>query len=250
MRSTWFLRPLPDLIVLGAMKAGSTSLYEMLVSHPDVRGAVRKEVHFLDQHYDRGLRWYRGQFSAARPGGGRIAVDATPMYLSLPAAPVRLASSGVRPRFVVVLRDPVERAISHWKHRHREGRDTRSLDQVIEDETGITDEQAAAMPDEHYKRLVLAHGHYADQLGRWFHEFPQDDFFIVESQRLFGSPQAVMGEVFNFAGLSSWRVSDLSPRNVGDARPAAQPMIAALSDYYEQRNERVYQLLGERYRWT
>ena len=56
MRQTWFLRPLPDVVVLGAMKSGSTSVYELMLEHPEVRGAVRKEVHFLDIHCDRGLR--------------------------------------------------------------------------------------------------------------------------------------------------------------------------------------------------
>lgn len=252
MRQTWFLRPLPDVVVLGAMKSGSTSVYELMLEHPAVRGAVRKEVHFLDIHYDRGLRWWRGQFPSRWPGQDWTAVEATPMYLSFPPAPQRLRAVGVQPRFVVLLRDPVERAVSHWSHRNREGRDSRSLEQVIADEAGMTDDDAVALAAKGiaaYQPLVLAHGHYAAQLVRWQAAFPVESFLVIEAQSFFTDPQTTMDRVFDFAGLESVPIADARARNAGDAREVSKDALAALADYYAPLNDDLFALLGRRFPW-
>ncbi len=82
MRRTWPLRPLPEVVILGAMKSGSTSVYELMLQHPKVRGAVRKEVHFLDLHYTRGPHGWRARFPARWPRSDWAAVESTPTYLS------------------------------------------------------------------------------------------------------------------------------------------------------------------------
>jgi hypothetical protein len=253
MRRTWYLRPFPGVVVLGAMKSGSTSVYEMMLEHPSLRGAVRKEVHFLDRHFDRGPRWYRAQFPARWPGQEWTAVEATPMYLSFPPAPERLSALGIQPKFIVVLRDPVERTVSHWKHRHRDGRESRTLERVIAEESGLTDDDAVALSADGiaaYQRLILAHGHYAAQLSRWHGVFPRQSFLILESGAFFASPQSTMDDVFAFLGLESIHISDTRPRNAGDARQADPSSIQALTDYFSPLNEQLFTTVGRRFDWT
>jgi hypothetical protein len=74
MRASWFVRPYPDVVIIGAMKAGTSSVYDHLTEHPRIRGATRKEVHYLDMHFDRGRRWYRAQFPARFDAGAWLAV--------------------------------------------------------------------------------------------------------------------------------------------------------------------------------
>src|SRR5919108_6081357 len=82
-------RSLPDFVILGAQRAGSTTLYRALIAHPQVRRALLKEVHFFDLNYHRGLRWYRAHFPYRSPG--RITGEASPYYLYHPHAPKRVA---------------------------------------------------------------------------------------------------------------------------------------------------------------
>ncbi len=106
-------RRLPDFIILGAQRAGTSSLYYYLSQHPQILPAVRKELHFFDDHYRRGLGWYRSQFPT-RGARGTITGEATPYYLSHPHAPARIQRLLPQARLIVLLRNPVERAISHY----------------------------------------------------------------------------------------------------------------------------------------
>lgn len=250
-RATSWMRPLPDAIVVGAMKAGSTSAYALMLEHPLVRGPGGKEVHFLDRHFERGESWYRSHFPAALPGRDWVAVESTPYYLSFPLAPARLAELVPDVRLVVLLRDPVERAVSQWKQRSAEGRETRTLAAVLEEERSLPDEVTVApgFDTERHRRQILVHGHYAIQLRRWLAAFGRDQILIVDSRDLFSEPQATMGRVFGFLGLDAVAVHDVSPRNVGDQRRIDPSTRAALGAYYRPFNEELFELLGTRFEW-
>src|SRR5581483_4847486 len=110
---------LPDFVILGTQRGGTTSLYRWLVSHPDVAPAMKKEVHYFDDHYHHGLRWYRAHFPVRR--AGRITGESSPYMLFHPLAPERAAADlPDRTRFIVLLREPAESAISqYWQWRRR-----------------------------------------------------------------------------------------------------------------------------------
>ena len=123
-------RALPDFVILGAQKAGTTSLYAYLCAHPDVRAAARKEVHYFDLNYARGATWYRSMFPLAaglareRRGGRRVLVgEASPYYLFYPLAAERAGAVVPSAQLIVLLRDPVERAWSHYRHEVKAGRE-------------------------------------------------------------------------------------------------------------------------------
>src|SRR5688572_19406956 len=103
---------LPDFVVIGSMRAGSTSLARYIGAHPSVYMPPKKELHFFDWNWDRGLDWYRAQFRDATPGA--IIGEATPIYIVYREAMERLAKACPEARLLVVLRDPVSRAYSHY----------------------------------------------------------------------------------------------------------------------------------------
>ena len=122
---------LPTFVVIGAMRSGSTSLYKHLQAHPDVF-MPRKEIHFFDDRWDRGLAWYRSRFEGydGQPAVG----EATPTYLADPVALDRMAEMIPDARLLAVLRDPVDRAYSHYWMEHARGRDPRTFEQAVADE--------------------------------------------------------------------------------------------------------------------
>ena len=122
---------LPNFVVIGAMRSGSTSLYKYLQAHPDVY-MPRKEIHFFDRKWDRGLSWYLTRFEGH---SGQTAVgEATPTYLAEPEALDRMASTIPDARLLAVLRDPVDRAYSHYWMEHARARDPRTFEEAIVDE--------------------------------------------------------------------------------------------------------------------
>ena len=108
--------PLPNFVIVGAARSGSTSLYRDLRAHPQVFLPERKELHFFDKHWDLGLDWYQAQYAGA---GGQAALgDATPTYMYKAHAVDRMAATLPGARLIAILRNPVDRAYSHfWMNR-------------------------------------------------------------------------------------------------------------------------------------
>jgi Sulfotransferase domain len=123
-------RPLPDFLILGAQRSGTTSLYNYLAAHPLVLPAVpSKGVHYFDKHADRSLRWYRAHFPTRaqrrrreHPAGSpTVTGEGSPYYLFHPHGPARAAAAVPDARLIVMLRDPVERAYSHYQQEYARG---------------------------------------------------------------------------------------------------------------------------------
>ncbi len=107
------LRAWPSFVIIGTQRGGTSSLHEWLSAHPAVLPTAQREVHYFDNHYDRGTRWYRAQFPLRRPG--RVTGESTPFLLFHPLAPERaLRDLPAGTKFIALLRDPAQRAISHY----------------------------------------------------------------------------------------------------------------------------------------
>jgi len=117
-------RPLPDFIVAGVQKGGTTFLYQEMLRHPEIKGSLTKEVHFFDANFGRGVDWYSGMFPRSSPRSKVIRGEASPAYIFHPDGVRRIAETLPDVRLIVVLRDPVQRALSHYKHERRLGFET------------------------------------------------------------------------------------------------------------------------------
>ena len=110
--------PLPGFLIIGAQKSGTTTLFAMLGTHPQLTRPTDKEVHYFSLHYERGEAWYRRHFK------GEIAFEASPYYIFHPAAPERIRATIPNAKLIAILRDPVQRSISHYFHSVLKGHET------------------------------------------------------------------------------------------------------------------------------
>jgi hypothetical protein len=249
-------RRLPDFLIIGTHRGGTTSLYESLVRHPEVLPAFRKEVHFFDNNFHRGLRWYRAHFPLTRDRGA-LTGEATPYYLVHPAVPARATAMLPRVRLIALVRNPVDRAYSHyWRSRHR-GHETLTFEEAIEREP----ERLRAEPERlarepRYKSLAnlwhsyCARGLYAEQLECWLRHVPRQQLLVLQSEQLFSDPEGTIGQALTFLGLEPDPAVRLARRNVGDYEAAIDPRTRArLAEWFRPHNERLFSLLGTRYEW-
>ncbi len=178
---------LPNFVVIGAMRSGSTSLYKYLQVHPQVF-MPRKEIHFFDRRWDRGVDWYLTRFEghAGQPAVG----EATPTYLADPLALERMAQTIPEARLLAILRDPVERAYSHYWMEHARQRDLRTFEQAVADEIG----QRPDTPPSDY----LARGQYQRQLVQVCSRFPRQRLFVVLLDDLRDQPRETYAGVCRF----------------------------------------------------
>ena len=189
---------LPDFFVLGVAKGGTTSLHHYLRQHPALFLPYEKELHFFDAEEERfssGLDSYLQYFSDAED---RLTGDATPSYFrNVEEAADRMQRlyGEAPPRFLLLLRDPVERAYSHYLHNVSEGREPLSFEEALEAE------QADPASKREAWKGYFADGVYADPLEQWFARVSRDRFLILRSEALAHAPDASLQEIFRFLGV-------------------------------------------------
>lgn len=260
---------LPDFVIVGTQKGGTSSLYAYLCEHPLVARAARKEVHFFDLHYAKGERWYRSQFPTQRElaavaaeqrgaAGGERAVtgEASPYYLFHPLAAERMTSVVPSTRVIALLRDPVDRALSHYHHAVRLGVEDLSLEAAIDREAerlAGEESRLVEQPDAesfaHRQHSYLARGRYLGQLQRFEAYRSAGRLLVLRSEDLFGDPQRGFDETLAFLGLPPWRLTDVRARNTGEYSGPDAAVAARLRAYFEPHNRALYEYLGRDLGW-
>lgn len=197
---------LPDLVVIGAPKAGTTSLARWLSGHPDVRMSATKELEFFDRYFARGVGWYRDQLPSGGPG--TVVAEATPTYLGHPLAPARAAATLPSARYVAILREPVGRAWSNYWFFCQLGVERRSW------EAALRAERRGQGPVDY-----LTRGRYAEQLARWDAVVDRDRLLVLLFDDLVADPAGVFAQVCRFAGVRD----DVRPPSTRSVNPTSRP---------------------------
>ena len=233
----------PDYIILGTQRGGTTSLFRYLGAHPDVRHPATKELHYLTDRYHRGPSWYLGQFpETLRPG--EVTGEATPYALFHPRAPGRAKDVAPDARFIVLLRDPVERAISHYHHERALGVESLPFTEAIEaEDIRLAGEEFRLQNDptyigfNHKHFSYLARGNYAEQLVRWLNYFPRNQFLILQSEELYSEPESTMRKVLDFLGLRRIELGPFEAHNQSVDRNSEVPDLTKLRRYFAPINQ-------------
>jgi hypothetical protein len=261
--ATSCLRVLPDFIIIGSARSGTTSLYHYLIQHPTVAPALRKEVHFFDYNYQRGSSWYQGQFPAlpyiyclqAIHKHTIITGEASPYYLFHPHVPPRVARLLPAVKLIALLRNPIERAFSHYCWEVDWGNEQLSFEDALEQEEARM--QGAIQTLEYGKSFNHLHfsyfsrGCYAEQLEQWFACFPREQILIIKSEDMYNNPAAIFTQALDFLHIPHTTV-DYKQYN-GQKTHLHKKMLPTtrqlLSERFQAHNERLYSLLGRDFGW-
>ena len=252
-------RDLPSFIIAGAQKAGTTSLYAYLSCHPQCAASLTKEVHYFDESYQRGENWYRMHFPPVAESlqSTRQSFESSPYYMFDPRVPERVRETLPNVKLIFLLRNPVSRAYSHYQHSVRRGREPLSFIDALEQESRrLAGEHERLLAEPTYHSTAHRHysyasrGLYADQLSVWFSHFPREQVLVVQAERMFRQPDVVFAEVGAWLGLESWIPSTFKNQNKGRyVDPMTDAARDRLTRYYDEPNERLFDLLGVRYDW-
>jgi Sulfotransferase domain len=256
-KATSAIRPLPDFLILGAQKAGTTALYAYLRRHPRITGPSWKEVSFFDRHYPRGEAWYRGNFPNVLRARGDLVGEASPSYLFHPLAPGRVTRLVPEAKLIALVRNPVDRALSHYNHEVALGREPLSFEDALaaeEERTGGEEERLVAEPayfsHAWWNYTYKARGRYAEQLERWLEVVSRDQLLVLPSDELLEEPEHAHARVLEFLGAEPHRL-DSYPRVFERQYEAMSPETRAmLAGEFAEANRRLYELLGRDLGWS
>jgi hypothetical protein len=257
---------LPDFVIIGARKAGTTFLYNLLTRHPYVEPAAAKEVHYFDNLItEEDIEWYRRCFPKPKYENGRrtITGEATP-YLAHPLAPERMARAIPQARLIALLRNPADRAYSDYQHVVSRGKEPLTFEEAIELAITAMEAENSRPPGKpsgtkgedgpNERRRYLSRSIYVDQLLRWSKFFGEDQLLVLKSEDLFADTPGTLELILNFLGLPEWKPESWreSPkrRNEGSYKRRMDPATRRrLERFFEPHNRRLYEYLGVDLGW-
>lgn len=257
-------RILPSFIIIGAQRCGTTSLYDYLSHHPQIIPSPVKELFYFDDYYTRPINWYKSFFPTEKQKeklerdlvARVITGEASPSYFFHPYAAKRIKETLPDVKLILVLRDPIERAYSHYNHIKRLNREPLSFEEALAKELErITPDIEKLAKDEFYKAdqrrdySYLTRGYYAKQLKEWFKHFPKEQLLIVQSEEFYRETPKVYNEIVEYLGLNSYTLPTFEAKNALKYAKMAPETKEKLKAYFAPKNEELYELLGKRFDW-
>jgi hypothetical protein len=246
------LRAEPSIVVVGAQRAGTTTLFRLLSEHPQLRRpTVDKGTGYFDDGYRHGRRWYRAHFPLRIGGQGRHAFECSGYYLFHPLAAERIARDLPDCRVVVLVRDPVERAYSAYRHEHARGFEPLSFADAVAVEAERTRGLAADLAADpratsfaHRHHCYLQRGHYAEQIQRFADLLGPDRVHVVDADRLFADPVGTYLDLQESLGLRADRPATVGRWNERPGAPLPAELRNRLTTHFELHDAALATLLG------
>ena len=256
---------LPDFIIFGVSRSGTTSLYQYLAKHPNIEPCVIKEPRFFDMYYERGINWYRMNFPSKwqkfvftkLKHKKFMTGEASGAYLQNPHAPKRIHELNPNMKLILLLRNPIDRAFSHYKRKVKNGSEKLSFEEVIEQEQSrIEGEMEKMEKDEKYYSPIyhslsyLTTGLYANRLKRWLKYFPINKILVLENGEFLNDPEKVYNQAIEFLDLPKWKLSNYRKFSKQDLKLDMDPKTREkLLNYCKPFNEELYSIIGRRFDW-
>ena len=255
-------RALPDFIVIGAVRCGTTSLYQNICEHPYVLAAKQDEIGFFDSNYHLGIDWYKSFFpknsqlqKLKKKKGFAITGEDTPFYFWDKLANERIFQLIPNCRLIAILRNPVDRAYSNYQLSIRNGSEKFSFEIAINIEKEVLDNEGIHTSNQidlnkfSQPRSNLVKGWYYEQLKLWLDKFPEEQILVISTEELETNPQKTMNKVFQFLKLPEHNLKKFQKLKSSQYGPMDSKVRHDLSNYFKPKNEKLFSLIGEKFSW-
>lgn len=246
----WNLKPVkvPNFIIIGSQRCGTTSLYTYLSQHPQILTPIKKEMDFFSWHFDRGIDWYLAHFPPMPRREKFVTGEASPSYFDSREAPERLYRLFPEAKLIVLLRNPVDRAISQFYRLTDLNWEARSLDRVISDEIERLSQNPEYIIGEEPGNY-LARGRYIEFIKNWLAFFPREQLLILKSEDFYAGAATTLKQVLEFLDLPEYQLSEYQNANPGSYQPVNQSVRDWLRDYFRPYNQQLEEYLNTNFNW-
>ena len=254
-------RVLPDFIIIGSMKCGTTSLYYDICEHPCVSAAAYDEIGFFDSNFHLGLNWYRSMFPTKgqiedikHKEGVAITGEDTPFYFWNPIAAKRIQKLLPNTKLIIILRNPIDRAYSEYQDLASNKSNFPSFETVIENEMNSQRNNTDIITEENFevfnqKNSYLLKGIYVDQLKIWTSLFPKEQIFILSTENLNSDPISALGSVFQYLNLPDYKIKNPQHQKQKKYSPMKTETRNELIEFFKPHNERLFKMINKKFDW-
>lgn len=241
----------PDFIIAGAAKCGTSSLHQYLSRHPQILFPHKKELDFYWKNYQRGIEWYLAHFPTLTDRADFLTGEATPNYLRFPQVAQRIKDTFPQTKIIILLRNPVDRAISWHYHKQNSGLTKLDLATAIATEIDqLSDITEAEIIDSGYHNPDnIISSLYLYKIRPWIELLGREQILILKSEDFYLNPLENMQQVFQFLGLPDCFLDNYPKVNAGSYSQVDSGLRKTLSDYFTPHNRQLEEYLGVKFHW-
>ena len=258
------LRILPDFLVIGVGRGGTTSCFHYLSQHPSIIGSAYDEIGFFDENFHLGLNWYRSMFPTkflkkkiAKKFGKCLTYDVTPAYIRKPWVARRIKELFPEIKLIVLLRNPVDKAYSHYHSSIKSGVQKYSFEEMVEEDIKTFqkfENTNSIIDDEYFRNYIeksqLGRGLYAQQLKIWFELFDPKQILILTSEELSTETNKAMNKIFQFLDLPDYEIPDTVKRSTANYTNMKMDTRKKLISFFSKYNQDLFKLLDQEFDWN
>jgi hypothetical protein len=258
---TGFIRVIPDFLVIGAKRCGTTSLYQHLPEHPCISKSPHDNMGFFNDNFHLGVNWYKSFFPTTftrkkikSKFGDFLAFDVTTKYMEEESTANNVYQTKPNMKIIIILRNPVDRAYSQYHLSVRQTAERRSFEDVVEENMNRLNKES----HEHYEIKpkfsakednYLKKGLYALQLRYWLKIFPRENILIVSTEEFESNQQIIYNKIFEFLNISKFEVKNTKKMQKGNYPPIKSETRNLLLDYFRPHNHELFELINMEFDW-
>tara|TARA_B100000029_G_scaffold510810_1_gene603246 strand:- start:64 stop:852 length:789 start_codon:yes stop_codon:yes gene_type:complete len=253
---TGSIRVLPDFIIIGAMKSGTTSLYKYMCQHPCILPAAYDEIGFFDSNFHLGINWYRSMFprkkqmkQLSNEKGISMTGEDTPFYLWNRKVRDRIKKYLPRVKLVVILRNPVDRAFSEFNNLKRNEKLNVDFETYIKNEIQELMSESVDISKFSHPTSIISRGIYVTQLEMWYELFPKDQILVLNTTDLLNNSDIIEKSICNFLNLPKFNSKEVFYEKKASYEKMNPDTRDNLEKFYEPFNENLYKLIDKKFNW-
>ncbi len=254
------IRLLPDFIIIGTARSGTTSLYYNICQHPCVLPAAYDELGFFDSNFHLGLNWYRSLFPTLfskwmvkHNKKFAITGEDTPFYIWSPLVAKRILKILPNVKLIVLFRNPIDRAYSNYHLGVRAGSENLSFEDAIQVELNQLKNNEIKPENKLEKyttpRSYIAKGFYADQLKIWLKLFNDEQLFIISTEDFESKPQETLDKIYDFLQIPKNHIINIKKHKVASYLKMKSETRQFLVDFYKKPNAELFSMIGQEFDW-
>ena len=248
-------RVLPNFIIAGTVRSGTTSLYNYICNHPSVLPAAYDEIGFFDSNFQLGTMWYQSMFPTKKQmelvqekTNFCLTGEDTPFYFWNKDAIKRISELIPNCKIIMIFRNPVDRAYSNYQLGKRENKEDLSFEKTIEIEKQIINKGTKNLNFSE-PRTYLIKSLYSLQLKNWLTSFSKDQLYFLSTEQLSSKPNETMSGIFNFLGLSRHTLSEFKKEKKAIYPEMNISTRNDLLEFFKSYNNELFSLIDKNFSW-
>jgi len=247
----------PNFIIIGVDKGGTSSLYDYLIQHPQIKPCVVKEPNYFAMYYDRGMSWYKSCFPTQfSKKNNFITGEASTQYYWYPHTAQRIKNSFPNIKLILLLRNPIDRAFSHYNMNVRGAKEDLTFEDAIDEEHQRIDSEYKKILDDPYYfspkyslQAYISKSLYINILPNWLKHFKKSQFLIIKSEDFYADPDKIYNQTLSFLNLKPFHLEKYHIVRQGKYDGLNPDTRKKLTEFFKPYNEKLYSYLDRNFEW-